>query len=374
MTKAASDGGNANKKIVDLLVMGIGTIGEPLARLLLTHRTEFGIGKIYFAKSRPSNASTIKLLCDLGGELVVWAEKLSQFEEVLPQYGLRAAGTIEKVLETVDIVVDCTSQGNALKEKYYSRSAGPIGFLAQGSEEGFGHPFAFGVNDETLKPDEHRFVQIVSCNTHNILAVLRMAGKTGGEILAADFVLMRRMNDIGQSSKAIPAPSVDPVKRDKFPGYGSHQAFDAARVMRTLGIEMEGRLHSTAMKMNNQFMHLNRFRVKVKEKVDLEQVMKAAMDDPLMCMSHLRDMNLVFSKGRDYGFAGRIINQAVLIRDSLEVSPDGSEIYGVCFTPQDGNSLTSSVAAVLWFIDPATYKQKLKAIFPYLDRFHILYS
>ena len=28
------------------------------------------------------------------------------------------------------------------------------------------------------------------------------------------------------------------------------------------------------------------------------------------------------------------------------------EIYGFCFTPQDGNSLLSSVAATLWLIDP----------------------
>ena len=30
----------------------------------------------------------------------------------------------------------------------------------------------------------------------------------------------------------------------------------------------------------------------------------------------------------------------------------GREVYGFCFTPQDGNSLLSSVAAALWLIDP----------------------
>jgi hypothetical protein len=28
------------------------------------------------------------------------------------------------------------------------------------------------------------------------------------------------------------------------------------------------------------------------------------------------------------------------------------EVYGFCFTPQDGNSLLSSVAAALWLIEP----------------------
>jgi len=27
-------------------------------------------------------------------------------------------------------------------------------------------------------------------------------------------------------------------------------------------------------------------------------------------------------------------------------------VYGFCFTPQDGNSLLSSVAAALWLIEP----------------------
>jgi glyceraldehyde-3-phosphate dehydrogenase (NAD(P)) len=30
----------------------------------------------------------------------------------------------------------------------------------------------------------------------------------------------------------------------------------------------------------------------------------------------------------------------------------GREVTGFCFTPQDGNSLMSSVAAALWLIDP----------------------
>ena len=29
----------------------------------------------------------------------------------------------------------------------------------------------------------------------------------------------------------------------------------------------------------------------------------------------------------------------------------GREVYGFCFTPQDGNSLLSSVAAALWHIE-----------------------
>ncbi len=44
----------------------------------------------------------------------------------------------------------------------------------------------------------------------------------------------------------------------------------------------------------------------------------------------------------------------------------GHEISGFCFTPQDGNSLLSSVAATAWFLDQDTYEQRLQFMMPYL--------
>ena len=121
-------------------------------------------------------------------------------------------------------------------------------------------------------------------------------------------------------------------------------------------------------------MHLNRFQVRVQKKITYDDLVNAALADPLLSISHLRDMNLVFSKGRDHGYAGRIFNQAVVIKDSLEVSPDGHTIYGVCFTPQDGNSLLTSVAAILWFLNPQKYQKNLAPIKKYLERFHVIYA
>lgn len=375
-TKATGLGGNGEYERIqrDVLVVGVGTIGEPLTRLLLAHREQLGIGNVYFAKFNPTDLGTVKLLKEAGGKFVIWKDTEMHFEHIFAQAGLTIDGTIEDALKRVAVVADCTNRGNRLKEEHYSRTNYPIGFLAQGSEEGFGHPFAFGVNDATLVPGKDKYLQVVSCNTHNILAVLRLARTVGEEILDSDFVLMRRMNDISQSGSAIASPSVDKVKNDKYPGYGSHQAFDAARVMRTMEVELQGRIHSTALKLNNQLMHLNRFRVKVKKHVKLSDVVDTIMADQLLSLSYLRDMNLVFSKGRDHGFHGRIFNQAVLIADSLEVSPDGHEIYGACFTPQDGNSLLSSVAAVSWFFNPKNYKEKMTALAGYLERFHVIYA
>jgi glyceraldehyde-3-phosphate dehydrogenase (NAD(P)) len=37
----------------------------------------------------------------------------------------------------------------------------------------------------------------------------------------------------------------------------------------------------------------------------------------------------------------------------------------MCFTPQDGNSLMSSIAAALWFLDAGSYKQRLAVLGDY---------
>jgi glyceraldehyde-3-phosphate dehydrogenase (NAD(P)) len=68
--------------------------------------------------------------------------------------------------------------------------------------------------------------------------------------------------------------------------------------------------------------------------------------------------SLVFSFGRDHGRFGRILNQTVIVLPSIHVR-NGNEVLGFCFTPQDGNSLMSSIAATERFLYPAEYSEKL---------------
>jgi glyceraldehyde-3-phosphate dehydrogenase (NAD(P)) len=73
----------------------------------------------------------------------------------------------------------------------------------------------------------------------------------------------------------------------------------------------------------------------------------------------------IFSFGRDHGYYGRILNQTVVSTPTLAVR-NGHEITGFCFTPQDGNSLLSSVAAAAWFLDPEGYSARLQGLRSYL--------
>jgi len=68
--------------------------------------------------------------------------------------------------------------------------------------------------------------------------------------------------------------------------------------------------------------------------------------------------NKVFSFGRDHGYYGRIFNQTVVSTPSLATTAlnGTTQISGFCFTPQDGNSLLSSVAATMYAMHGKDYK------------------
>ena len=72
----------------------------------------------------------------------------------------------------------------------------------------------------------------------------------------------------------------------------------------------------------------------------------------------------VFSFGRDHGHYGRIMNQTVVVEQSLHVRND-HEITGFCFTPQDGNSILSSISAAEWMLYPHSYEDKIQCLKPY---------
>src|SRR5438128_2484938 len=183
------------KKIVH--IVGTGTIGEPLIGLFTDFGDKLGIDEVTFQKRTPLHGDRAKLnhLMARGAKLVVDEERRDEFEKLGHQVSFDA----KEALERATVVMDCTPAGNQAKEECYQHLSGPKGFIAQGSEFGFGKPYARGVNDEALVPGEDRFLQVVSCNTHNITTLVRTVCDEGnGEfcLQRAIFVCMRRANDI----------------------------------------------------------------------------------------------------------------------------------------------------------------------------------
>ncbi|HKB79305.1 MAG TPA: hypothetical protein VKH35_06275 [Thermoanaerobaculia bacterium] len=342
-------------------VVGTGTIGEPLVGLFNQFREAWGIDEVTFHKRTPSPKDRAKV-----NQLIAHGARLATDEEARDDFaalGIRVSYSAEEAIKRATVVVDCTPAGNENKAKYYDHIKGPRGFLAQGSEFGFGKPYARGINDEVVHPDDH-FVQIVSCNTHNISVLVKTLGWHEGKanLRAGRFVCMRRANDVSDETGFIASPEAG--KHDD-PEFGTHHARDAHHLFHTLDEDLN--LFSSAIKLNTQYMHTLWFDLELGFDTTAEAVMSAFRSNPRVAVTQRRSVNQIFSFGRDHGYFGRIFSQTVVPISTLAV-PSPRKVVGFCYTPQDGNSLLSSVAATLRLLDAKKMDERLDILRPYIFR------
>ncbi|OGF57681.1 MAG: hypothetical protein A2Z21_05380 [Candidatus Fraserbacteria bacterium RBG_16_55_9] len=346
-----------------VLVVGTGTIGEPLIGLLSVMREQAGIDEIIFHKNSPrlEDRPRINQLVQKGAKLAVDEEKVGQFKQlgILPTYSKLEA------LERAAVVIDCTPKGTGRKNKkelYEKFEKSALGFIAQGSEFGFGKMYVHGVNDEALAHGKDKYIQVVSCNTHNLAVLVHTLALAEGRdnLKAGRFVCMRRDSDISQESESVSSPEVGDHGDERF---GTHHARDAFHLFQTLELDLN--LFSSAIVLNTQYMHTIWFDLQLKRPTTLEKIRQRLEENPRIAVTHKHSANLIFSFGRDHGYYGRILSNTVVALPSLHLSQEGTELRGFCFTPQDGNSLLSSVAATLWFLSPGDYTERLSSLSPF---------
>lgn len=341
-------------------VVGTGTIGEPLVGLLAQHKRELGIEEVTFYKHSPKveHRPMVQALMRKGARMAVAEEKRKDFEAL----GLRPELTSTEALERARVVIDCTPGEDNLKDSVYAKlDDGSRTFLAQGGQEGaWGKPFALGINEDALTQDD-RFIQVVSCNTHNISALIKAIAWQGNKpnLEEGRFVCIRRGSDVGEE-KVAAAPSVDKHKES----HGTHHATDVHGVFKTLGHDLN--IFSSALKINSQYMHTIWFDLKLRTDVTKDQVARSIREYPWLATTEKKSTNGVFAFGREYGPYGRILNQGVVSMPSIAVRP--REVVGFCFTPQDGNVLLTNIALTLRAMHGGGWREKLRAFEPYLFR------
>lgn len=344
------------RKIVH--VVGTGTIGEPLIGILCEQKSNLGIDEITFHKHTPltSDKPKIQNLIKKGARLSVLEDRMDDFKAI----GLEPEFTMEEAVARSSVVIDCTPQGFGYsnKKKFYEKYTDKVkGFLAQGSEDGFGKKYARGINDHVITKED-QFLQIVSCNTHNLACLINTIALSiaPDNLLSGKFVCIRRSNDISQTSSFVPAPTVNDHSNNT---YGTHHAKDAAELFKTMNLDLN--LFSSTLKVNSQYMHVVWFNLELKEITDKEKVLELLKQNKRIALTEHHSSNTVFSFGRDQGQYGRILNQTVIVEDSINVK-NGNEVTGFCFTPQDGNSILSSIAATVKFLNPHSYQDKINSL------------
>ncbi len=343
-------------------VVGTGTIGEPLIGLLCDAKDDLGIDEVTFYKHSPKleDRPKVRGLINRGANLAVKPDRTGEFKDL----GLDVVYGAEEAIKRASVVIDCTPKNTGLmnKEKYYNKYKNKVkGFMAQGSEFGFGKMYAVGINDETISPKD-QFIHIVSCNTHNIAVLINTIGikNKKNHLKEGRFLCIRRANDISQVKGFVPSPEVGSHKDEKM---GTHHAVDVYHLYKTLGIELK--VFSSALKLNTQYMHCIWYDLKLDYKTDKEEVIQKFIDNPRVAVTQKKAANMVFSFGREHGHYGRILNQTVAVLPTVHVVNE-NEVIGFCFTPQDGNSILSSITAAVRFLYPEGYEEKLRCLGAFL--------
>ena len=139
-------------------------------------------------------------------------------------------------------------------------------------------------------------------------------------------------------------------------------ARDANRLFQTMDLDLD--LFSSAVKLNTQYMHSIWFQFQLNRDIDAAEVERLLRDNHRVAVTDKQYANEIFSFGRDHGYYGRILSQTVVVLPTLLVR-GGREVTGFCFTPLDGNSLLSSVAAATWFLYPDDYEERIQCLKSY---------
>src|SRR5678815_1285709 len=123
-------------------VIGTGTIGEPLIGLLTAMKGPLGIDEVTFHKRTPllTDRSKVTNLLKRGAKLAVDDTAVKGFQDLGMEPALEAREALDR-----------SGVGMENKTEFYEKyAANSLGFIAQGSEYGFGKPYARGINDRAL--------------------------------------------------------------------------------------------------------------------------------------------------------------------------------------------------------------------------------
>jgi glyceraldehyde-3-phosphate dehydrogenase type II len=306
-----------------VLVNGAGNIGTTLANILLEYHEPLGIGQVLIHKNRPYEwlSNDLDLLREKGAEII-------------ENSGIKTAA------KDADYIFDCTTNGMALKNLgIYRRLPALKGACAQGSEKGFGTPFMSGVNGRSV--GNEKFVTVVSCNTHAIVSIMQaVAGRKLENLDKADFVMVRRSEDIGSHQRLVGA---NVIARHVDESRGTHHGVDAVDLFRTIGINPE--ITVSAVTTPSQIMHCARFSIDLKQTVDIRKMHDSIHHSDFLSVTRKFDSNAVFELGRRHGFQGRIFSHAIVVTNNLLVSD--RNIKGWAFIPQEANTMLSTIEAFL---------------------------
>jgi glyceraldehyde-3-phosphate dehydrogenase (NAD(P)) len=218
------------------------------------------------------------------------------FQNSMKAAGIKVEGTLDQLIETADIIVDCTPKSIAAKNIAQYKKMNKK-FIVQGGEKHktTGHSFSAENNYETALGLD--CTRVVSSNTTSIIRTLT-ALKKAGLLNKARGTLLRRATDPWESHLGGIMNTLVPEK-----DIPSHQGPDAQSVDPTLDII------TAAVKVPETLSHLHYWNVQLTRNSDKEEVLNALKNSTRICLINYEDglsannviKEWMLAKGRPYG-------------------------------------------------------------------------
>lgn len=230
--------------------------------------------------------------------------------------GLDVAGALDDLLETADVVVDCTPKHVAAKNVELYRQKG-IKFIVQGGEkhEVTGHSFVAEASYASAVGRDS--TRVVSCNTTSMVRTLA-ALKHAGLLRRARGTLMRRATDPWESHLGGIMNTLAPE-----PEIPSHQGPDAQSVDPELDVV------TMAVKVPETLAHLHYWAVQLTRPAEKDEVLDAFRTSPRIALIQMADgltaINSVKELMADLGRAHDNLYEVALWSDMLKV--EGDELF-----------------------------------------------
>lgn len=309
---------------VKVAINGYGTIGKRVADAVQMQDDMEIIG---ISKTKPNFEAFTAV--NKGYAVYAPADKL----EGMKKGGIKAAGSVEDMIKSADIVVDCTPGGLGEENKALYSKMG-VKAIWQGGEDHELAGCSFNANSNYKEAFGKDFVRVVSCNTTGLCRVIHpLDEKYGIEKVRVN--LMRRAadpNDVkkGPINAIVPSPI-------KLP---SHHGPDVKSVIPHINIT------STAVILSTTLMHLHSLNIELNKDCSAEDVVKLFEKQSRIRMigQGITSTAEIMELGKDLGRSRGDMWENCIWKDSITI--DEGELYFFQGIHQESDVIPENVDAI----------------------------
>jgi glyceraldehyde-3-phosphate dehydrogenase (NAD(P)) len=309
-------------------INGYGTIGRRVAHAIQKQDDMKVVG---VAKTRPD----FKAMDALNKDIPLYCS-IPQNQEEFKKAGMPLAGSLEELLDEIDLVVDCAPSKKGMENKPLYEKHG-LKMIFQGGEKPGVADVSFNSQANYQDALGKQSARVVSCNTTGLARTLcSLQDLTPlGKIRA---VMVRRAADPVQSKKG-PINAIKPT-----PEMPSHHGPDLETVMPGVNIM------TVALLVPTTLMHTHALMVKLEKSLDKQQVLDAFKENPRVRVLKVRDgfasTAEVMEYAKDLGRDMNDMYEIVVWEECLNTSEDGSELYYMQAVHQESDVVPENIDCV----------------------------